>query len=320
MSKPKNPRHGSMQFWPRKRARRIYPRVRTWADVDGNRLLGFAGYKVGMTHLKLRDNSNSTTKGQLISLPVSIIECPPLKPFSLRFYKKTQSGLKLVSEILAKNLDKELKRKISMPKKESEEKEIKEFDVLRLNVYTQPKLIGLKKKPEVFEVALGSNDLAYAKSLLEKEIKISDIFEEGKLVDTHSVSKAKGFQGPVKRFGVNLRQKKSEKVKRGPGSLGAWRGQQHMMYRVAHAGQMGFHTRTEYNKLILKIGKKIEEINPKGGFVGYGLVKTDYIVLRGSIPGVKKRLIRLTMPMKPKKVLEIVPEIIKISLKSKQGK
>lgn len=306
-----------MQIWPRKRARRIYPRVRSWSNVERTKLLGFAGYKAGMTHIQARDNSNSTTKGQIISIPVTIVECPPLKPLSLRFYKNSNYGFKLTGEILAKNLDKELKRKITMPKKSSKE-EVKEFDVLKLAVYTQPKLIGKKKKPEIFEIAIGNNNLEFGKSLLQKDIKINDIFNEGQLVDIHSVSRAKGFQGPVKRFGVRLRQKKSEKVKRGPGSLGAWKGQQHMMYRVAHAGQMGYHTRTDYNKLVIKIGNKVEDINPKGGFLRYGEIKNDYVLIKGSLPGAVKRLVRLTEPMRPKKKMAVIHDITKISLASKQ--
>ncbi|MAF51094.1 MAG: 50S ribosomal protein L3 [Nanoarchaeota archaeon] len=318
MSKPKSPRHGSMQFWPRKRAQRIYPRVRSWSEVDGTKLLGFAGYKAGMTHIKLRDNSNSTTKGQLISTAVTVIECPPLKPLSLRFYKKTNYGLKLTSEILAKNLDKELGRKIAMPKKLSEKPLPKEADEMRIVVYTQPKLIGKKKKPEIFEVALGSKDLEFGKKLLENEIKIQDVFKEGQLVDAHAVTKAKGFQGAVKRFGIKLRAKKSEKTRRAPGSLGPWNQQQHIMYRVAHAGQTGYHVRTEYNNLVLKISDNKDEINPKGGFLKYGEVKNDYILVKGSIPGPKKRLIRLTEPMRAKKKMEFAPEITSVSLKSKQ--
>ena len=76
--------------------------------------------------------------------------------------------------------------------------------------------------------------------------------------------------------------------------------QQHIMYRVAHAGQMGFHTRTAYNKLLLKISSKPEELNPKSGLHKYGLLKTDYILLKGSVPGPKKRLIRLREPTRVK--------------------
>ena len=136
--------------------------------------------------------------------------------------------------------------------------------------------------------------------MANKEIKIKDVFREGQFIDVQAVTKGKGFQGPVKRFGISLRKKKSEKTKRGPGSLGAWKAQQHTMYRIAHAGQMGFHTRTDYNKLLLKISSKPAEINPKSGFHKYGILKTDYILLKGSVSGPKKRLIRLREPIRSK--------------------
>ena len=316
MGKPHSPRHGSMQFWPRKRAKREYPRIKSWPKVDSPILLGFAGYKAGMTHLKIRDTSNSPNKGQLISIPATVIECPPLKPFSLRFYKKNRYNLQLLTEIPAKNFNKELKRKLRLPKKPSEKKIPEDYNVISLIVYTQPKLVSAlpKKKPEIFEIVIGGKDnLEYAKSLLEKEIKISDILQPGKLVDMHAVTKAHGFQGAVRRFGIALRQKKSEKSVRTPGSLGPWKQQGHVMYRVAHAGQTGYHTRTEYNKLILKISDKPEEINPKGGFQNYGVVKNDYILVSGSIPGVRKRLIRFIPSIRPKTKLQIIPEIISIA-------
>ena len=310
MAKRSNPRHGSMQFWPRKRAARIYPRTRSWPKVDGTRLIGFAGYKAGMTQIQLRDNTGSTTKGQVITIPVTIIECPPLKPLSLRFYQKTLDGLKLISEIpTPMQIDKELSRKLTLSKKKSEKTMPEKFDRATLQVYTQPKLTSLKKKPEVFEIEISNASQSDLKSFLEKEIKISDTFKPGQFVDISAVTKGKGFQGPVKRFGVNLRQKKSEKVKRGPASLGPWRGQQHTMFRIAHAGQMGFHTRTEYNKLLLKISSDIESINPSSGLQNYGLIKSDFILLKGSIGGVRKRLIRIREPIRSKSK-SIVPELI----------
>ena len=140
MPTTRTPRRGSLQFWPRKRSKRIFARVKYWASSKDAKPLGFAGYKVGMTHLIINDNSkNSTTKGMDIFCPVTIIECPPLKTASIKFYKNTINGLKLVSETLADNLDKELARKIALPKKK-ESKESKDFDFLRLLVYTQPKL------------------------------------------------------------------------------------------------------------------------------------------------------------------------------------
>ena len=92
------------------------------------------------------------------------------------------------------------------------------------------------------------------------------------------------------------------------------------MWRTAHAGKMGYNLRTEYNKWILKIGNKAEEINVKGGFLHYGLVRNSYIFVKGSLGGAQKRLVRLTEPIKPKKGVPAEPQITYVSLESKQGR
>lgn len=313
------PRRGSLQFWPRCRARRIYARIKNWPKVAEAKLLGFAGYKVGMTHVMIDDNTpSSLTKGETISCPVTVIECPPLKTYSIRFYQKTNNGLKLVSEIFAKSTDKELKRKVGASKKQNKEPE--NFDEIRLAVYTQPRLIGLKKKPELFEMGLGGKDnqekLKYAKEILDKEVRLSNVFKEGQYIDTHSITKAKGFQGSVKRFGVRIRQHKAEKTKRGPATLGSWTPKK-TDWRVAQAGKMGFHQRTEFNKLALKISTDPKEIAMKGGFLHYGNIKNDFIILKGSVAGTIKRLITLTEPSRPKQK-NFKYEVSSVSLASKQ--
>tara|TARA_Y100000310_G_C20693657_1_gene824017 strand:+ start:400 stop:1368 length:969 start_codon:yes stop_codon:yes gene_type:complete len=322
MPTTRSPRKGSLQYWPRKKAKRQYARVRCWAKLDEKGILGFAGYKAGMTHITFIDNrAHSPTKGEEICFPVTVLECPPSKAISIKFYKQTSYGLKLCSELFAEKIDKELKRKLIMPKAAKKPEEIKEYDDIRLLVHTQPKLTGIgKKKPEIFEVGLsGSKEdkLALAKEMLGKEIDITTILKENQLVDVHAVTKGKGLQGPLKRFGLSIKNHKSEKTKRGPGNLGPWTGPK--MWRVAHAGQTGYHTRTEYNKLILKISSKPEEINPKGGFLHYGIVKNPYILLKGSIPGPAKRLIRINYPIRAnKKMLLDKLDIAYISQESKQ--
>ena len=309
-----------MQFWPRKRARRSYPRIRSWPESKENKPLGFAGYKVGMTHLMITDNfANSPTKGKTVSMPVTIIECPPVKVAGILFYKKSDNGLSLSSCVLG-DLDKELGKKVILPK-EKKAKIPENFDEVRLLVYTQPKLTRIgKKKPEIFELALGGKkeeQLQFGQDKLSKEIAINEVFLEGQQIDIHSITKGKGFQGPVKRFGVSIRQHKSEKTKRGPGNVGGWSCND--SWRVAHAGQMGYHTRTEYNKWVVKIGDKVEEVNIKGGFVRYGEIKSQYLLVKGSVGGNKKRLIRMKLAKRPKKQIPTTaPTIEKISIRSQQ--
>ena len=95
----------------------------------------------------------------------------------------------------------------------------------------------------------------------------------------------------------------------------------YVMYTVPRAGQMGYHKRTEINKRIMKIGKAAEagKINPKGGFVKYGEVSNDYILLKGSTAGPKKRLIRLRKSMRKKDAPIVVPNITHIHQESQQG-
>ncbi|MEK6973913.1 MAG: 50S ribosomal protein L3 [Nanoarchaeota archaeon] len=324
MARAHSPRSGSMQYWHRVRAKRIYPRIRSWyRNVKDLKLLGFAGYKAGMTHILSKDtNPNSPTKNENVFIPVTVIECPPLKAYSIRFYKKTDKGLSVISEILASKFEKYLGRKIKIFKK-NKEKNIGSFleqsSEVRLCLYTQPRLIKLKKTPEIFEIALSGNNAKeqyeYAKNLLDKEIRIHEIFKAGQFIDIHSVTKGKGLQGAVKRFGVTLKSHKSEKKRRSAGNLGAWTPKK-VSFRIPQKGQMGFHNRTEYDKQIIEISSAPEKINPKDGFPHYGLVKSDFLLIRGSVPGPQKRLIRLTESFRASKFSPI--DINYISVESKQ--
>ncbi len=328
MATTRNPRKGSMQFWPRKKASRPYSRVRHYPKVKDAKLLGFAGYKVGMTHAIITDNrASSHTKGNDIFMPLTVIECPPLKIASVRFYKKTIYGLKLAYEFFSK-ADKELMLKTNVPKNIDEakladyEKRVSEFSDIRVGAYTQPKLTCIcKKKPELFEIAIGGSpeeQMAYARQILGKEIKVQDVLREGQQVDIFAVTKGKGYQGPVKRFGVSLRPHKSEKGQRGPGNLGAWTGNR--SWTVAHAGQMGFNNRMERNKWVIKVSEDPKSIKVNGGFLQYGDVRNSYVLLKGSIQGARKRLIRMVSPSRRNKLIpEHAPSITHLSLQSKQG-
>ncbi len=311
MGRASKPRAGSLQFWPRTRAKRMYPRVRSWKQLDTCKLLGFMGYKVGMTHVQVQETNPSLKGTSIKNYPVTILECPPLKLFSIRFYKNTDYGEKVITEILQSNLDKVLSRKVSLPKS-IKSKQPKDFDNVKVLVYTQPNLAISKKKPEILELGLsGSKEekLNYINSLLNKEIRASEIFKNNQYVDVHAVTKGKGFQGSVKRHHVDLRSHKSEKKRRG-NIFGSQRpGKIH--WGMPMPGQMGLNTRTEFNKQILEISNNFKEINPKSGFNNYGLVENEFILIKGSVPGARKRLIILTEPMRVKGPLQTEIKFIK---------
>jgi large subunit ribosomal protein L3 len=203
------------------------------------------------------------------------------------------------------------------------EEDLEKIAEFRLLASTQPRLAGIpKKKPDLMEIKIDGRSIndqfTYAKELLGKTISVVDVFKEGQLIDAISVTKGKGWQGPVKRWGVRILSRKSRKTKRGVAVIGAWHPTR-VLYTVPRAGQMGYHQRTEYNKRILKIGTNGNEVTPKGGFLRYGPVKGTYLLIDGSLPGPAKRLIRLRYPARPpRRTPEAPPKITQISLASPQ--
>lgn len=324
--KRRNPRHGSMQFWPRVKAKSQTPRIRSW-KTDESGLLGFIGYKAGMTHVIAVDSGkNSPTKGEKIQVPVTVVECPPMKIASVRLYVPHGYGFKVQQELFFKTDKDYLKRGVASKNiigvKDLDSLDLTNVTQVMLSVYSQPKLLGFGKKiPDILEMAVGGSNedaINFIKDHLEKGISVSEILKEGSFVDARAVTTGKGTQGPVKRFGVSLRNHKSEKTIRGPGSLGGWKGQGHFMYRIAFAGQTGYHQRTQYSNMVLGVFNDPAKVNPKGGFINYGFVKGDYILVKGSVPGPKKRLIALTQPLRKVKNASL-PTINFISTDSKQG-
>jgi len=302
------PRRSSLQYWPRKRARRHFANIRNWPTIKETKVAGFAGYKVGMLHATMIDNKpTSMTKGTEIVIPLTVIECPPITIIGIRTYVKDAYGRHPTHTIFAEKLDKEVGRTILTPKKQKtkiDNIKPEELSDVKVIIATQPKLTSIgKKKPDIFEMAIGGTSipdkLSFAKNMLGKDFTVQDSFTEGMFIDTHAITKGRGVLGPVQRHGVNIRHHKSEKTKRGPGSLGPWHGTRN--WPVAHQGQTGYWQRTEFNKWIVKLSKTPEGINPKSGWLRYGNVKNSYLLLKGSIGGPSKRLVTMTPPIRPLK-------------------
>jgi large subunit ribosomal protein L3 len=327
MSKNHHPRRGSMAYSPRKRARAETPHIKSWPNGgDKPKIQGFLGYKAGMTHAFVVDyRPTSTTSGKEVVMPVSVVETPPIKIAAIR--KKDYHGLQTIGEIWSDKLDSELSKRISLPKKKTSKKLdfTKNSDDIRVLVYTQPKLVtGIPKKtPEIRELRISGGTIEerveYAKSILGKDVKIEEVLNEGDMLDVLAVTTGKGFQGHVKRWGVKLLTHKNSKHRRMIGTAGSWH-PNWVQATVPQAGQMGYHQRTEYNKRILKIGEKGDEITPSGGFPHYGIIRNSYVLIHGSIPGPTKRLVSLRDAIRYQRGVKFEKaEISYISTTSKQG-
>ena len=329
------PKHGSLAYLPRKRAERLLARIRYWPKIEADtpRLLGFMGYKAGMTHVfAIEDRKRSPNYGKEVIRSATVLETPPMLICAIRAYLRNSYGIQTLTEAWMKDPPEELERVFTLPENFNTEENLKKIEenlvnltIIRVIAITQPKQTSVpKKKPEMAEIEIGGGtiqqQLEFAKSALGKTVTPTEIFKDGQYVDVTSVSIGKGFQGPVKRWGVRILQHKGRKTKRGIATLGPWN-PHHVMYSVPRAGQMGYHQRTEYNKRILKIGTDGKEITPKGGFLRYGVIRGPYLLLEGSIPGPEKRPIRLRYPARPpRQIAEEPPQITQISLESPQGR
>jgi large subunit ribosomal protein L3 len=324
-----HPRRGSMAYSPRKRARSERPHIKSWPEGGGKpKIQGFLGYKAGMTHAFVVDyRPTSTTSGREVIMPVSVVETPPIKVAAVRAHKKTVHGLQSSGEIWAKKLDSELSKRMNLPKNEVKKSWdfTKDAEEIRVLVYTQPKLVtGIPKKiPELREMRISGGtideQIKYAKDLLGKELKVNDSISEGDMLDIVAVTKGKGFQGAVKRWGVKLLTHKNSKHRRMIGTAGSWH-PNWVQATVPQAGQVGYHQRTEFNKRVLKIGDNGEDITPSGGFPHYGIIRNSYILLHGSIPGPTKRLVSMRDAVRYQRGVKVEKtEVSYISTTSKQG-
>jgi large subunit ribosomal protein L3 len=312
MAPPSSPGKGSMQYWPRKRARKLLPSP-NWKAIKSNstkKLKGFICYKAGMASAFVKDDTpDSMTKGKKIIVPVTVIECPSMKIFSVRLYKNGKAK----RDVLAENLDKELKRVVKLPKASKKTEDFgNDFDDIRVICYSIVKKTNIKKTPDLSELAItGSLDdkIQFVKENSGKEISISSVFEKGNLVDFRGLSKGKGFQGPVKRFGITLKSHKSEKGQRRPGAIGSFHPGR-TTFKAPMAGQIGMFTRLLVNNKILDMGKAEEKFK---GILNFGDVKTDYILVAGSVQGPAKRQLIATTALRPtKKQLKKNYELLEI--------
>ena len=323
-----------MAYSPRKRAPRPKPNVRAWPAEISLRLLGFVGYKAGMTHIFMVDDRKGVaSQGQEICVPATVVDAPPLVVCAVRLCGATSNGFNTLTEVWASDLSKDLARVVKLSKEykqekalETAEKLIKDGKVqeIRALAHTQPRLTGTsKKKPDLVEVQVGGGSSEerwnYAKDLLGKKVRMADLFKEGEYVDVIAITKGKGFKSPVQRWGTKIQPRKIQKARRHVGVIGPWTPSR-IMFTVPMYGQAGYHQRTEFNKRILKLGDDGKEVTPAGDFLRYGPVKGDFALLSGSIPGPTKRMVFLRCPVRQTRVAPTgPPTVVQISVESQQG-
>merc|ERR1712088_535469 len=220
--------------------------------------------------------------------------------------------------------------------------------VIRVITHTQIKLLRKRqKKAHIHEIQLNGGTIPekvdFARGLMEKTVPIKDVFSQDEMVDIIGVTKGHGVKGVVARWHIKKLPRKTHKGLRKVACIGAWHPSR-IQYTVARAGQKGYHHRTEINKKVydirdgfhMKDGKLVQNnaatdydladksINPMGGFPHYGLVKQDFVMIKGCCVGPKKRVLTLRKSLlvhtKRKALEEIKLKFIDTSSKMGHGR
>lgn len=260
---------------------------------------------------------------------VSIVETPPMVVVGVVGYVETPQGLRTLTTVFAEHLSEEFRRrcyknwfkskkkaytKYALKYQKDGGKDIehelerikKHCTVVRALAHTQVKKLNLRiKKAHIMEIQINGGDAAakvdFAKGLFEKEVPVDTVFTQDEQIDVIGVTKGGGYEGVVTRWGVTRLPRKTHRGLRKVACIGSWHPAR-VSTTVARAGQNGYHHRTEMNKKVYRIGKKGDEascqteadltkksITPMGGFVHYGEVREDWLMLKGAVVGVKKR-------------------------------
>lgn len=264
---------------------------------------------------------------------MTLIETPPMVIVGVVGYVKTPRGLRALNTVWAEHLSADIKRRFYKnwykSKKTAFRRYVKKYAdgkkaiaaeleslkkhcaVVRVLAHTQPRKLSFgQKKAQLMEIQVNGGSIAakvdYAVGLFEKAVTVDAVFAANEMIDTIALTKGHGFEGVVARWGVTRLPRKTHRGLRKVACIGAWHPSR-VSWAVARAGQRGFFHRTEINKKVYKVGKKGEEshlastefdvtrkdITPLGGFPHYGTVNEDYLMVRGAIPGTKKRPITL---------------------------
>merc|ERR1712202_22329 len=181
--------------------------------------------------------------------------------------------------------------------------------ILRVLCHTQIKKLNFRqKKAHIAEIQVNggsmADKIAFAQGLFEKPVSVGEVFEQDEMIDTCSITKGRGYEGVVSRWGVTRLPRKTHKGLRKVACIGSWHPSR-VKFTVARAGQNGYHHRTELNKKVYKVaagfamkdGKLVKNnaatdydladksINPMGGFPHYGEVKQDFVMIKGCCIG-----------------------------------
>lgn len=193
----------------------------------------------------------------------------------------------------------------------------KHCQVVRVIAHTQMNKLNLRqKKSHIMEIQVNGGKtvdekVKFAVSLFEKEVPVSAVFAQDEAIDVIGITQGHGVKGVISRWGVTRLPRKTHKGLRKVACIGAWHPAR-VRFTVARAGQKGYFHRTELNKKIYRLGQSwkgadgkinhnattefdltVKSITPMGGFKRYGVINNDFLMIKGGVVGVPKRVLTL---------------------------
>jgi len=230
----------------------------------------------------------------------------------------------------------------------------KHAHVIRVLAHTQIRLVKLRqKKAHLIEIQVNGGKVAdkvdFAHKLFERQIPVASVFTVNDHIDILGVTRGHGYSGVINRWGVARLPRKTHRGLRKVACIGAWHPAR-VAFQISRAGQYGYHHRTEINKKIYRIGagskpftladSKLplgagkegvevkpdtknastpndlteKSITPLGGFVQYGEVNEDFLMIKGGVVGTVKRALTLRKTLVPQ-VKRAATEQVSLNLK-----
>merc|ERR1712042_405428 len=278
------PRHGSLKFLPKKRCTRPRGKPKSFPKDDASKpihLTAFIGFKAGMTHVE----------------PVTIIETPALKVVGVTGYIDTPDGPRSIKTVWAAHLSDEVRRRFYRnwfsSKKKAFSKANKRWETEDGKKSIERDLDMLKKYAK--SVRAICHTQMKGLSLRQKKAHLIEIQVNGGSIAEKVDWCRTNFEKDV---AVNTVFNEAEINKK--------------VYRVG----AGYHTvdgKEVRNNAATAQDVTDKSINPVGGFVHYGLVKNDFVMIKGGVMGPKKRAITLRKSLL-KQTSRSAMEAVKLSL------
>jgi len=300
-------------------------------------MTAFMTYKAGMSHIvRDVDKPGSKLHKKEVVEAVSILEAAPMIIVGFVGYVETPRGLRALTSVWANHLSEECKRRFYKAWNKSKQKAFTKYQkttepraseidrakkycqVIRAICHTQVTKVKIgQKKAHIKEIQINGGSTAdkvdFAVNLFEKEVKVADVFNQDEMIDIVGATKGHGFHGVITRWGCTRLPRKTHRGLRKVACIGTWHPAR-VQFQVPRSGQRGYGHRTEINKKIYRIGKSTKEDpnsamtendltekgpTPMGGFSHYGEVTNDWVMLKGTVAGCRKRLLTMRKSLLP---------------------